>query len=201
MRSAAVTVRRPGASRVPVSSSRALTQVGRLNRSAKGARRDRRWAGKGASATRSIGWEERIPETESSRAHATRPRPAADRIARLAFVRQTVGRSSPARSLALPPPDPIGDRIAAAFSAFEIRKIRGGYPLAEPRTGRPVARIKPLPDTYRFESFYWSRARQRWKTFGPFGSMRLKYDEVADIIQNDPMFRIRRKGFIASLFG
>lgn len=109
--------------------------------------------------------------------------------------------SSPARSLALPPPDPIGDRIAAAFSAHDIRKTRGGYTLAEPRTGRPIARIKLLPGTNRFELFYWSIARERWKTFGPFGFMRLEFDDVADIVQSEPLFRIRHKGFLASLFG
>ena len=115
--------------------------------------------------------------------------------------RRLSAKPSPTRSLALPLLDPIGDRIVAAFSAFDVRKTRGGYTLAEPRTGRPVARIKPLPDTDRFELFYWSRARERWKTFGPFGSMTLELNDVADIIQNEPLFRIRRKGFLASLFG
>ncbi len=40
-----------------------------------------------------------------------------------------------------------------------------------------------------------------WKTFGPLGPMRLELDDIVDILRHDPMFRIKRKGFLASLFG
>ena len=99
------------------------------------------------------------------------------------------------------PPDPIGDRIAAAFGGFDVQKTRGGYTLAERGGGRPVARLKPCPGTDRVEIFYWSFASDRWKTFGPFGSMKLELDDAVDIVQHDPMFRTKRKGFLASLLG
>ena len=101
----------------------------------------------------------------------------------------------------MPQPDPIGDSIAAAFGGFDVQKTRGGYTLVERRSERSVARIKPFPDADRFELFYWSSASERWKTFGPFGRMKLELDEVVDIVRHDPMFRIKRKGLLASLFG
>ena len=101
----------------------------------------------------------------------------------------------------MPSSDPIGDRIAAAFPDFDVQKIRGRYNLVERRGGRAVARLRPILDTDRIELFYWSFARDRWKTFGPLGPMRLELDDVVDILRHDPMFRIKRKGFLASLFG
>lgn len=101
----------------------------------------------------------------------------------------------------MPPSDPIGDRIAAAFSGFDIHKTRGGYTLVERGGDRPVARLKPFTGTDRVELLYWSLASERWKTFGPLGSMKLELDDAVDIVQNDPMFHIKRKGFFASLFG
>ena len=101
----------------------------------------------------------------------------------------------------MPSSDPIGDRIAAALTEFDVQKTRGRYNLIEHRDGRAVARLKPIPDADRFELFYWSFARDRWKTFGPLGPMRLELDDIVDILRHDPMFRIKRKGFLASLFG
>ena len=99
------------------------------------------------------------------------------------------------------PPNLIGDRIAAAFADFDVQKTRGGYTLVERQGGRPVARLKPFPDTDRVELFYWSFSSDKWKTFGPFGSMKLELDDAVDIVQHDPLFRIKRKGLLASLFG
>jgi len=96
----------------------------------------------------------------------------------------------------MPPPDPIGDRIAAAFDNPRRPKTRGGYTLTERRGGRPMARIKPLSDTDRFELFCWFFARGRWKTFGDFGRHRLELDDAATIVRADPMFRIKQKGVL-----
>ncbi len=98
------------------------------------------------------------------------------------------------------PSDPIRDRIAAVLTELDVQKIRGRYTIVEHRGGRAVARLKPIPDTDRFELFYWSFARDRWTTFGPLGPMRLEINDVVDILRHDPMFRIKRKGFLASLF-
>ncbi len=43
----------------------------------------------------------------------------------------------------MPSSDPIGDRIAAALTEFDVQKTRGRYNLVERRDGRAVARLKP----------------------------------------------------------
>ncbi len=37
-------------------------------------------------------------------------------------------------------------------------------------------------------------------SFGPFGFIKLEFDDPVDIVQHDPMFRIKPEGFLASLF-
>jgi len=64
-----------------------------------------------------------------------------------------------------------------------------------------VARLKPLPGTDRFELFYWSAVRERWKTFGDFGRLALELDAAAAIVRDDPIFRHKPRSFLASLFG
>lgn len=98
-------------------------------------------------------------------------------------------------------PDPTRAQIAAKFTAFDVRKSRGGYTLIERRSDKPIARLKPIPNTDRFELFYWSLVRERWKTFGDFGPMRLTLDSAHEIVQAEPVFRFKRKSWLASIFG
>ena len=42
-----------------------------------------------------------------------------------------------------------------------------------PRSGIPLARLKPFPQSDRYELFYWSDMRGRWRTFDGFGRLRL----------------------------
>ena len=41
-------------------------------------------------------------------------------------------------------PDPTLATIAAAFADLEAIKSRGGYTLIDPRSGTPLARLKPI---------------------------------------------------------
>ena len=66
-------------------------------------------------------------------------------------------------------PDPIRDLIATMFHDLDVAKSRGGYTLVDPHSGTPLARLKPIPQSDRFELFYWSDMRGRWRTFGDFG--------------------------------
>lgn len=86
--------------------------------------------------------------------------------------------------------DPTLARIVARFPHHHVQKSGGGYMLLDPRTENPVARLRPIADTDRFELFYWSNAKQRWTTFGNFGRMKLMLDTAHEIVHSDPMFRI-----------
>ena len=89
-------------------------------------------------------------------------------------------------------PDPILVRIAAQFRRFDVEQARGAYLILDRRTANPVARLRPTPDTDRFELFYWSNVKGRWTTFGNLGRMKLMLESAHEIVENDPMFRIPR---------
>jgi len=97
--------------------------------------------------------------------------------------------------------DPIGARIAATFRTLDVHKARGGYTLTERRSGKAVARLKPWPDTDRFELFYWSHGQERWKTFGDFGRLKLDLEDAAEIMQAQSIFCVKQKGILALIFG
>jgi hypothetical protein len=78
---------------------------------------------------------------------------------------------------------PTGGRTAA-------RKSRGGYTLSASRSGHPIARLKPIPQSDHFELFYWSLARERWRTFGDFGRLALTLEEAQEIVTNEAIFCI-----------
>ncbi|HUB48330.1 MAG TPA: hypothetical protein VMB73_25415 [Acetobacteraceae bacterium] len=87
--------------------------------------------------------------------------------------------------------DPALASIAAMFRGFDMMKSRGGYTLIDRTTGTPVARLKPIPQTDRFELFYWSLVRERWRTFGDFGRLSLTLDRAYEIFRNEPIFHIQ----------
>ena len=88
--------------------------------------------------------------------------------------------------------DPVLAQIAAQFARFDVDKSRGGYTLLDRRTSSPVARLRPIPSTDRFELFYWSNAKGRWTTFGNIGRLNLMIESAHEIVENDPIFRIQR---------
>jgi hypothetical protein len=88
------------------------------------------------------------------------------------------------------PLDPTLAKIAAAFEGFNVVKARGGYTLHDRHTDRPLARLKPIPDTDRFELLYWSLAREGWRTFGDFGRLKLTLERAHEIFHAEAIFRI-----------
>ena len=90
-------------------------------------------------------------------------------------------------------PDPTLVQIAARFDKFDIEHDRGRYTILDRRTSNPVARLRPIPNTDRFELFYWSNSKGRWTTFGNMGRMKLMLESAHEIVENDPMFQIPRR--------
>ena len=88
--------------------------------------------------------------------------------------------------------DPILAEIAAQFRRHAVEKGGGGYLILDQRTSNPVARLRPIKDTDRFELFYWSNVKGGWKTFGNMGRMKLKLTSAHEIVESDPMFRVPR---------
>ena len=82
--------------------------------------------------------------------------------------------------------------IAAQFTKFDIKPSRGAYMIVDRRTSNPIARLRPIPDTDRFELFYWSNVKGRWTTFGNMGRMKLMLKSAHEIVENEPIFRVSR---------
>lgn len=85
-------------------------------------------------------------------------------------------------------PDPTLALIAAQFTRHDVKKSGGGYMIIDRHTSHPVARLRPIPDTDRFELLYWSATKGGWKTFGNMGRMKLMLANAHEIVENDPMF-------------
>jgi len=90
----------------------------------------------------------------------------------------------------MPQLDPTLDQIVALFRGLDVVKSRGGYTLHDRRSGRPVARLKSIPQSDRFELFYWSLVRERWRTFGDFGRLNLTLERAHEIVENEAIFHI-----------
>jgi hypothetical protein len=90
-------------------------------------------------------------------------------------------------------PDPTHVMIAATFADLDVVKSRGGYTLVDPRSGTPLARLKPFPQSDRFELFYWSDMRGRWRTFGDFGRLRLTLERAHEIFRQETIFHIQAR--------
>jgi hypothetical protein len=89
-------------------------------------------------------------------------------------------------------PDLALSQIAARFTRHDVEWSRGAFMIIDRRTANPIARLHPIPDTDRFELFYWSNVKGRWTTFGNLGRMKLMLESAHEIVESDPMFRIPR---------
>jgi hypothetical protein len=87
-------------------------------------------------------------------------------------------------------PDPTLAQIAAQFTRHDVEKSGSAYLILDRRTASPIARLRPIPNTDRFELFYWSNVKGRWTTFGNLGRMKLMLQSAHEIVESDPMFRI-----------
>ncbi len=92
----------------------------------------------------------------------------------------------------MPKPDPVLAQIAAQFTHHGVEKSGGGYLILDQHTSNAVARLRPIPNTDRFELFYWSNVKGGWKTFGNMGRIKLMLTSAHEIVRNDPMFRVPR---------
>jgi hypothetical protein len=90
-------------------------------------------------------------------------------------------------------PDPIQAAITARFADLDVVKSRGGYTLVDPRSGTPLARLKPFPQSDRFELCYWSDMRGRWRSLGDFGRLRLTLERAHEIFQEETIFHIQAR--------
>ena len=88
--------------------------------------------------------------------------------------------------------DPVLAQIVAQFKRFDVEASRGAYVIVDRRTSDPIARLRPIPNTDRFELFYWANTDGRWRTFGNFGRMKLMLESAREIVENDPMYRVPR---------
>jgi hypothetical protein len=95
-------------------------------------------------------------------------------------------------SIDMTKPDLALSQIAARFTRHDVEWSRGAFMIIDRRTANPIARLRPLPDTDRFELFYWSDVKGRWTTFGNLGRMKLMLESAHEIAESDPMFRIPR---------
>ena len=89
-------------------------------------------------------------------------------------------------------PDLALSQIAARFTRHDVEWSRSAFMIIDRRTANPIARLRPIPDTDRFELFYWSNVKGRWTTFGNLGRMKLMLESAHEIVESDPMFRIPR---------
>ncbi len=84
--------------------------------------------------------------------------------------------------------DPTLAQIAARFTHHDVQRSSGGYSIIDRRTSNPVARLRPITGTDRFELLYWSDMRGRWRTFGDFGRLRLTLERANEVFRNEPVF-------------
>ncbi len=101
-------------------------------------------------------------------------------------------RRPPGKLTGMSKPDPTLAKIAVHFTKFDVEPSRGAYMIVDRRTSDPIARLRPIPDTDRFELFYWSNVKGRWTAFGNMGRMKLMLKSAHEIVENDPMFRVPR---------
>jgi hypothetical protein len=90
-------------------------------------------------------------------------------------------------------PDPILGMITTMFQDLAVVRSRGGYTLTDRHSGTPLARLKPIPQSDRFELFYWSDMTGRWRTFGGFGQLRLTLERANEVFRNEPIFHSHAK--------
>lgn len=90
---------------------------------------------------------------------------------------------------------PVSDCVLERINAHawprggaQARRVRDGYTLVSARTGAPVARLKPLPSSDRFEALWWRH--DAWGPAGPFGAV-LPLDDALAFIAAEPAFWIR----------
>jgi len=96
-----------------------------------------------------------------------------------------VGHFGRRGSRPLSEPDPALAMITATFTDLDVVKSRGGYTQVDPRSGTPIARLKPIPQSDRFKLSCWSDMRGRWRKFGDFGRLRPTIERAREIFREE----------------
>jgi hypothetical protein len=85
-------------------------------------------------------------------------------------------------------PDLALSQIAARFTRHDVEWSRGAFMIIDRRTANPIARLRPIPDTDRFELFYWSNVKRHFisghckavsTTRGGNGTSRLRKEKAS----------------------
>ena len=180
MRSAAVTVRRPGAKMTPASSTRTFDHVGRVNRSANSASRDSRQGGSG-SEEMGRRWECCIPSRRIRRAESRQSCKGATN--RIDYLIRSSPVCRPSGTLTrMTKPDLTLAQIAAQFTCYNVEKSGGGYMILDRRTSNPVARLRPIPTPIASSYSIGQTSRGGGCTFGNLGRMKLRPSTLARLI-------------------
>jgi hypothetical protein len=91
-----------------------------------------------------------------------------------------------------PRPDVLRDRIAAyAFprGGVEVVRANRGYTLYSLKTGRPVARLRPIGQDDQVQVLWWRR--EAWGDPGDFAPVILPLEQALEFIATEGFFWIR----------
>ena len=93
-------------------------------------------------------------------------------------------------------PDPTLATITATFAGIDVVESRGGYTPDRPTQQNAAcpAGSRRSRNQDRYELFYWSSMRGRWRTFaGDFGRLRLTLERAREVFREETMFHIQPK--------
>ena len=77
----------------------------------------------------------------------------------------------------------------ARRGGVEVVRANKGYTLHSPRSGEPVARLRPTGQGDRVQVLWWRR--EAWANPGPFGREAMPLDEALAFIAAEGFFWIR----------
>jgi hypothetical protein len=84
-------------------------------------------------------------------------------------------------------------RVGLGFKRLKSVIGLHGPPGIDERSARPYVLAQPIPQSDRFELFYWSDMRGRWRTFGDFGRLRLTLERAHEIFREETIFHIQAR--------
>src|SRR5215217_3681814 len=161
-RSAAVTVRRPGASTIPATRTRTWRQLAVVKADAKGCIHAASTSGTLVGMAQTSAW-----------VVAPGDQPLRAEVVTMAGA------------------DAMRERIAAhpwPRGGVEVIRANRGYTLYSRRTGGPVARLRPTGKADNVQVLWWRR--ETWATPGDFGPLILPLDEALEFVATEGFFWI-----------
>src|SRR5215210_5533733 len=166
-RSAAVTVRRPGARTTPATRTRTWRQTAEVKKQPKGCIHTASTSGTLVGMAQTSAWVV-APGDQPLRAEVV-----------------TMAGANAIRERIAAHPWPRG--------GVEVIRANRGYTLYSRRTGGPVARLRPTGKEDNVQVLWWRReawATPAWATPGDFGLLTLPLDESLDFVTTESFFWI-----------